>query len=278
MVDHSLLTDFLQIYAFQPATALWRAVEVDVFKRHLPHSSRCLDLGCGDGKLTNILFNSINDVYLVGIDGDYAETTQATRIPIYKKVHTSLASNIPELGDSFDLVISNSVLEHIRNLEPVIAEVSRVLKAGGSFVFTVPGPAFHNCLRGLINKQVSRDQYLREIDQRLAHHHYLSVEDWKALLLKFQIEIKEHVEYLNCIETQRWEIISNLTGGLLWHLGGKTHAPINLQRKFGLRKFQNEFKIPRGIASLLAKTLLIGMTNTKTQSQNACLLIVAQKT
>lgn len=39
---------------------------------------------------------------------------------------------------SFDLVVSLEVLEHIPNFEDAVSEISRVLKPGGYFVFTVP--------------------------------------------------------------------------------------------------------------------------------------------
>jgi SAM-dependent methyltransferase len=214
---------------------------------------------------------------LVGIDNDNVETAQAIRSSIYRKVFTTSASSIPEEDRSFDLVISNSVLEHIPDLEPVIAEVSRVLKTDGKFIFTVPGPDFHKCLRGP-KKEIARTQYLREMDQRLAHYHYLGVGEWRDLLAKSQMEVREYVGYLNCKETQRWELISNLTGGLLWRLSGKKDAPIQMQRKLGFRQLQNKYKTPRLVANLLGRLLLLGMRNTDAQNQNACLLVVAQKT
>jgi SAM-dependent methyltransferase len=40
--------------------------------------------------------------------------------------------------NSFDLVISQDVLEHVRNPEDAFREIYRVLKPGGSHIFTVP--------------------------------------------------------------------------------------------------------------------------------------------
>lgn len=41
-------------------------------------------------------------------------------------------------GESFDLVVTQDVLEHVRDPDTAYAEVSRVLRRGGSHVFTVP--------------------------------------------------------------------------------------------------------------------------------------------
>jgi SAM-dependent methyltransferase len=40
--------------------------------------------------------------------------------------------------DSFDLIITQDVLEHVLNPEKAFAEISRILKPGGAHVFTVP--------------------------------------------------------------------------------------------------------------------------------------------
>lgn len=47
-------------------------------------------------------------------------------------------SKIDLESETVDLVISRSVLEHIREIKPVYAEVYRVLKRGGQFMFLVP--------------------------------------------------------------------------------------------------------------------------------------------
>jgi SAM-dependent methyltransferase len=41
-------------------------------------------------------------------------------------------------ADRFDLVITQDVLEHVRNLENALKEIRRVLKPGGYHIFTVP--------------------------------------------------------------------------------------------------------------------------------------------
>jgi len=40
--------------------------------------------------------------------------------------------------NSFDLVLNTDVLEHVPNIDTALAEISRVLKKGGVFIFTVP--------------------------------------------------------------------------------------------------------------------------------------------
>lgn len=47
-------------------------------------------------------------------------------------------TNIPFPSNTFDLVITEEVLEHISDLEQALSEISRVLKPGGVHIFTIP--------------------------------------------------------------------------------------------------------------------------------------------
>ncbi len=63
---------------------------------------------------------------------------------VYSSVHiVADLKNVPFVNDSVELVVSNSVLEHIYDYEPVIDEVFRILKKGGHFYLSVPNV----CLR-----------------------------------------------------------------------------------------------------------------------------------
>ncbi len=158
-IDRDLLTDFVARYPAQPATAFWRGIEIDVLGKADIPDGLGLDLGCGDGILTDILFKRIGrKPRLVGIDPDPLETDAARKYRFYERIHTSGGDSIPEPDATFDYVISNSVLEHIPSLEPVIREVGRVLKPGGRFFYTVPCPGFHDNLAGSIDRWIRPPQ------------------------------------------------------------------------------------------------------------------------
>jgi SAM-dependent methyltransferase len=49
--------------------------------------------------------------------------------------------NLESMGfasDSFDIVLTSDVMEHVRNIDAAHREIARVLKNGGAYVFTVP--------------------------------------------------------------------------------------------------------------------------------------------
>jgi SAM-dependent methyltransferase len=252
-----LLTRFIQAYPAQPATAYWRAVEIDALARAGLPDGLGLDLGCGDGKLTAILLSLTGDRALVGIDPDPKETAAAKAWPFYRRLHTCRGDAIPEPDAAFDFVISNSVLEHIPEIEPTIAEVGRLLKPGGRFYFTVPQPAFHQNLAGAWLGG-DRGRYLERLDRRLAHFNYLDATAWAALCAEHGLTVERCRGYLDPAQTRRWETLSRWTGGLLYALGGGRWRPIEIQRALGARAIQNTAGLPSPLAACVAKMVAIG--------------------
>src|SRR5882724_7368726 len=181
-MDALLLHEFLSVYTFQPATAFFRAIEVPALITLGIPPGVGIDIGCGDGKLTEILISRIGWRELVGVDPDTRETGEARHRNLYRAVHTTGAEHIPEGDGSFDFAISNSVMEHIPGLDPVVAEVARVLRPDGIFCLTVPHPGFRAQLAGPVMPGVSRADYEARLDRRLAHANYLSEAEWRALL------------------------------------------------------------------------------------------------
>ena len=277
-IDRELLTDFVARYPAQPATAFWRGIEIDVLAQSEIPEGLGLDLGCGDGILTDILFQRVGrKPRLVGIDPDPLETAAARKFDFYERVHTVGGDAIPEPDATFDYVISNSVLEHIPDLEPVIREVGRVLKPGGKFFYTVPCPAFHDNLRGAMLPGSSREHYLESLDRRLAHFNYLSVENWQLMCGRHGMTVDKVTGYLGERATRRWETLSRFTGGLLHTLSFGNKRPIEIQRALKLRQFQNSGSFPKPIASALSALIGAGLNGMDDAERPSCFLVMGSR-
>jgi SAM-dependent methyltransferase len=259
MTNQALLASFVGAYPAQPATAFWRAIEIGMLARHGLPEGRGLDLGCGDGILTDILLQETGPRTLVGVDPDPLETRAAARFSFYERLHTCPGDAIPEPNGSFDFVLSNSVLEHIPGLAATIAEIGRLLRNGGRFLFTVPGPGFHRNLAGSLLSRIGRSTYLETLDRRLAHHHYLSPSDWKRICGENGLVLDTCIGYLDRRETRRWESLSRVTGGLLYSLYGQDKRPIEIQRSLGARDLQNKARLPRPLARAFAQLISVGV-------------------
>jgi ubiquinone/menaquinone biosynthesis C-methylase UbiE len=271
-IRRTLLTEFMMQAPFQPATNYWRAVEIEeVIQYDLP-KGKGLDLGCGDGHLMAIILGHVGSRELIGLDIDPHETALARARNIYQEVVTSSADCLPFSDCQFDFVFSNSVLEHIPNIEGVLIEVSRVLSPGGRFLFTVPSSDFHKCLKGPLFHG-NREQYLRETDARCYHLHYWDTTEWTKSLQKAGLTLCHEHEYLSLAEVQRWESIARFTSGLLYGLFGKKKQPIEIQRQMHIRN--QHMRLPRFLASMSARVL--DAMNPAKENFNGCLLIEARK-
>lgn len=104
-----------------------------VVQKHLTEQSVVLDLGCGR---TGGIERFWREARLaVGVDPDLSSLA-ARRGGM--TVLQAGGEKLPFAGETFDLVVSVWVMEHLERPEKVFAEVARVLKPLGRFIFLTP--------------------------------------------------------------------------------------------------------------------------------------------
>jgi ubiquinone/menaquinone biosynthesis C-methylase UbiE len=94
-----------------------------------------LDLGCGTGGITRFLAETYRLASIVGIDVDPGLIARATKRAEGAKgvsFRTVTPGRLPFADASFDVVFSKDAMVHIENKEMLFAEISRVLRPGGS--------------------------------------------------------------------------------------------------------------------------------------------------
>jgi SAM-dependent methyltransferase len=164
---------------------LWRAIELRVLAA-ATFARPILDLGCGDGLIAQVLFENEPPVE-AGFDPWLNQVRKAPASGAYRHVQQALGDAMPYPDATFATVFSNSVLEHIPDLVPVLREVARVLKSGGRFLATVPSDAFRRLLAGYRDRAAAGDvegaeAYAARVDARLEHHRYPTPQQWAAML------------------------------------------------------------------------------------------------
>jgi ubiquinone/menaquinone biosynthesis C-methylase UbiE len=272
-----LLIDLLRTQPYQPATVFWRAVEIDHIAREGFPEGTGLDLGCGDGLVMQSILERISHrPRVIGLDIDPNELAQARTRGIYERLDSAHGASIPQPDASFDFVFSNSVLEHIPRIRDVLGEVTRVLRPDGRLFFTVPGSEFHALLRGPLLPWVSRDQYLHNLDRRLAHEHYLTESQWRAMLYEAGLQLVRCSGFLSHNELRRWETISRFTSGALYPLFGRRRPPLEIQRILRIRRIR---RLPRILGRSGAMLLNLGsiLENGAPNQRYGCLWIHARK-
>jgi SAM-dependent methyltransferase len=146
-----------------------------LFKRYVGGPGhRVLDLGCRDGALTRTYVEG-NDV--VGVDADREALAAAARLGI--ETHWADLDQPLDFPDaSFDVVVAGELLEHLRDPAPLVAEVRRVLRPGGTFVASVPNA--YRLKRRLLFL------FGRPPDDDPTHLQMFSPSDVRALLAAFE--------------------------------------------------------------------------------------------
>ncbi len=178
--------------------ALLRAVEAD-FYAELSMPRPILDLGCGDGHFATAAFSHTLDV---GLDPWWGPLQEAQQREVYRMLIHADGASMPFPSAKFATVISNSVLEHIPAVDPVVQEVARVLKPGGWFYFCVPGPNFRRFLsmaRWLDALRLHRlaEAYRRLFDRISRHCYYDPPEAWAKRLARVGLDLARWWPYFS---------------------------------------------------------------------------------
>jgi len=173
-----------------------RAVEARYYQTiDLPEP--VLDMGAGDGHFAARTFRK---KLTVGLDPAYISLKEASRFGAYELLVNSPGDRIPCDDESFASAISNSVLEHIPNVDAVLEDIRRVLKPGGRLVITVPNDHFTQNLsiaRFFERSGFKREaEYYRRLFNRISrHYHPDPPAQWRGRLEKSGFRILEEWNY-----------------------------------------------------------------------------------
>jgi len=158
-----------------------------------------LDLGCGDGHFAEVTFSDKIDV---GLDPWHGPIHEAGQRKKYLHLTEAQGSAMPFANQYFASCISNSVLEHIEDLDSVLLEANRVLRPGAYFVFCVPNHRFLASLSvsNFFNRigLKSLGNLYRNFFNKISRHHTCeSQADWAFRLKKAGFEIENAWDYFS---------------------------------------------------------------------------------
>lgn len=199
--------------------SLMRAVEASFYgKLSLPKP--ILDVGCGDGHFATVAFDQPLDV---GIDPWAAPMREAARRGGYRALALADGAQMPFPDGTFGSVISNSVLEHIPEVQAVLQEIGRVLKPGAPFVFCGPNQRFLEALSiGIfldrLHLKPLGDTYRAFFNRISRHYHSDPPEVWQDRLEKagFILERWWHYYPPEALRVTEWGHYWGLPS-LFWH-------------------------------------------------------------
>lgn len=256
----SILRSLVHTHFHQPAICLFRALEL-IELRDLEFSAPILDLGCGNGDIGDLALRSHWPV--IGLDLLPSEVHAAVARDAYAGATVGDGTSLPFPDRSFGAVVSICVMEHIPDDRDVVAEVARVLRPGGRFVFSTPSEHFESQLL-----HASEPDAVAAVNHRLGHFHYRSRDDWYALLRQHGLEPVEHRFFLPASTQRLWQRLDNF---MVKRIGSRRVLDF-------IRGLRRRGLLPLGIWSWFWSVILAGrLRRVSTDEVGGGQLIVARK-
>lgn len=107
-----------------------------------------LEDGCGVGEYLQRL--SEQATLAVGLDVDFERVMETHQKGLI--VQLAVGEALPHAAQTFDLVISNEVIEHVQDDRQAVAEIVRVLKPGGRLTLFCPNRGYPFETHGIYRK------------------------------------------------------------------------------------------------------------------------------
>ncbi|HQE50065.1 MAG TPA: class I SAM-dependent methyltransferase, partial [Fervidobacterium sp.] len=115
--------------------------------------ARLIDLGCWNGSFTQKVAAKVGTQHTWGVEIDLEQGLNAEGKGV-KVLRTDLNNTLPIENESFDVVLSNQVIEHISETDLLLKEMHRILREDGYAILSTPNlAAWHNIISLLVGLQ-----------------------------------------------------------------------------------------------------------------------------
>jgi len=191
-----------RLWTYAPLSwALIRTQECELLSQQ-KFKHQMLEVGCGDGLVSSIVFKKHKNSIDLGIDLDSEELRQAKKTGVYRRLLVVDITNCGLKSKSYNTIFANGVLDHIPNLDAAISEISRLLKPGGVLITTSPTNnyarlLFYYRLFQKIGLKGLAINYGRLINRVFAHIHQLTQKQWVDMCNKHGMFTQQIVYYNN---------------------------------------------------------------------------------
>ncbi len=153
-----------------------------------------LDLGCGTGYFTRHLQEKFSQAKIMGLD--IAEGMLSVAQEKNPAINTWLcgdAEKLPLANASVDVIFSSLALQWCHNLPELFAELNRVLKPGGTLIFSTLGPDTLHELKSAWQR----------VDNYVHVNRFRSCEDIKKCLLENSFLLNHFEQQLSALEFEK---------------------------------------------------------------------------
>ncbi len=118
-----------------------------------------LDLGCGDGVLTEQLAQSVPQGDVLGIDASIGMIETAKKCKRDNLQFTQMDINNMDFLNEFDVIFSNAALHWIKNHNNLLVNSFQALKPGGVILWNFAGDGNCSNFYDVMKKKIKEDKY-----------------------------------------------------------------------------------------------------------------------
>jgi len=149
--------------------------------RDFPRGTKVLDIGCGLGEFSHILTKKGFAVQCA--DGSKTYVRRMKKKGFHAKCF-DFNEKFPYQKNSFDLVVSLEVIEHVEKAEQFLSEIHRILKPGGHLLLSTPNVAYFGLrLRAMLGVPPPDEGY---------HFRFFTFKSLKKILMKEGFGVVKH--------------------------------------------------------------------------------------
>lgn len=118
-----------------------------------------LDLGCGEGSLTEQLAQIVPDGSVLGIDGSAGMIESARKRKRDNLVFTQMDINTIHFHNQFDLIFSNATLHWIKDHKKLLYNSFMALKEGGMLLWDFAGDGNCSSFYEVVREKIQDEKY-----------------------------------------------------------------------------------------------------------------------
>jgi len=162
-----------------------------ISKLNLQGNESLLDIGCGDGKITASIANTLPDGCAVGIDRIESMIKHAKdqfslpNLSFYAMDATKIS-----LKEKFDIAFSNAVLHWVHDHKSVLTSLKNHLTSNGKILFQMGGYGNAEDIQAVINGLITSDQWQEYFTGFVVPYRFCTIEDYEQWLAETGFEAK----------------------------------------------------------------------------------------
>lgn len=208
---------------------------IDLVNRiNVVNPQKIVDIGCGPGNSTRVLYSKYPDAYILGVDNSEDMINAArTNYPNMDFKICDISKDLSQLDNDYDIVFSNACLQWVPDHENLINNLLDLLKRDGVLAVQIP-MHYNEPIHKIIGEVANSEKWKRYFtDQR--DFYTLSQSGYYDLLTEISREF--------CIwETVYYHVMKSHDDILEWYRGTGLRPYLSVLPDNGKTEFENDIK------------------------------------